>query len=129
MAQVLDYLRCNTWPPESYSSVFNEKSPQITQYDNEIHRLEERLDKLRAERCQLTTYVDACRALFSPVRRLPNELLENIFDMCAPPSAHKLSFSDTPSEELTRLAKGHLLQLSQVCSRWHKIALETPRLW
>ncbi|KAJ7648101.1 hypothetical protein FB45DRAFT_1020310 [Roridomyces roridus] len=147
MAQVLEYLRCNTWPPDesSYSNVFEEQSPQIVLYDNEINRLAERLDKLRTERHQVASYVDACRALFAPVRRLPNELLEAIFDMCAPPSSHRLSDNDTGSEELARLSKRHLLQLSKVCStllsspfsdtsrkicsRWHTVALETPGLW
>ncbi|KAJ7189064.1 hypothetical protein C8R46DRAFT_1056517 [Mycena filopes] len=31
--------------------------------------------------------------------------------------------------ELERVAKNYLLQLAQVCSRWHSVAMGTPKLW
>ncbi|KAJ7670113.1 hypothetical protein DFH06DRAFT_1293997 [Mycena polygramma] len=42
---------------------------------------------------------------------------------------YNLSNSTTPQEEVNRISNWHLLQLSQVSSLWHKIAMGTPKLW
>ncbi|KAK7057887.1 F-box domain-containing protein [Favolaschia claudopus] len=63
---------------------------------------------------------------------LPAELLADIFDMCVPPGedgVNGLSDTTTADEEVERLAKQYLLDLSQVCSRWHSIVMDTPLLW
>ncbi|KAJ7496512.1 hypothetical protein FB451DRAFT_1207955 [Mycena latifolia] len=70
----------------------------------------------------------------SPIIQLPSELLAQIFDL------HWLSFTPafediagltcaSSQTEICRLAHAPLLSLSQVCSRWHTIALGTPSLW
>ncbi|KAJ7730098.1 hypothetical protein DFH07DRAFT_945486 [Mycena maculata] len=67
--------------------------------------------------------------MFSPGRLLPTELLAEIFDMCSPPGTNEISVATNSKQELERLAKKYLLQLSQVCSRWHGVAIGTPMLW
>ncbi|KAJ7454532.1 hypothetical protein B0H11DRAFT_2068865 [Mycena galericulata] len=65
-------------------------------------------------------------------QRLPAELLSEIFDMCSPPGDDGFDGLDddtTPEQEVERLAKKYLLQLSRVCSRWHDIVMGTPMLW
>ncbi|KAJ6536370.1 hypothetical protein B0H19DRAFT_1038676, partial [Mycena capillaripes] len=58
------------------------------------------------------------------------ELLAEIFEMCSPYQEEPMmSDSTTPTQQLDRLAKFHLLQLSQVSSPWRRVALGTPRLW
>ncbi|KAJ7496513.1 hypothetical protein FB451DRAFT_1207956 [Mycena latifolia] len=123
--------RSNSFPPEtsSFRSFIAEAPSQLAQYDEEIQRLQEALDTLRSERAVIESFSDECRSVFSPVRCLPTELLVDIFDKCAPRSAHHLSDTTPPEEEIERLAKSYLLQLSQVCSRWHSVVMGTPMLW
>ncbi|KAJ7146881.1 hypothetical protein C8R44DRAFT_973482 [Mycena epipterygia] len=67
-----------------------------------------------------------------PFQHIPAELLIEIFDMCTPlvdGEVDGLCDTTTPDQEVERLAKSYLLQLSQVCARWHSIAMETPALW
>ncbi|KAJ7194986.1 hypothetical protein GGX14DRAFT_404343 [Mycena pura] len=64
--------------------------------------------------------------LFAPIRRLPSEILLEIFPEAfafeRPPPYHL-------DEELERLANGRLLTLSRVCVRWRSIVIGTPMLW
>ncbi|KAJ7646053.1 hypothetical protein DFH06DRAFT_1476628 [Mycena polygramma] len=83
---------------------------------------------LISDRTVLESYSDECRSAFSPARRLPTELLAEIFRMCDPPGERVLT-NRTPTQEINRLAKKYLLQLSQVCSHWHGVAMGTPMLW
>ncbi|KAJ7114045.1 hypothetical protein C8R44DRAFT_553372, partial [Mycena epipterygia] len=50
----------------------------------------------------------------SPIRRLPPEILLQVFLLCAP---------------LNRLTRRDLLQLSQVCAHWRALVLGTPVFW
>ncbi|KAJ7121756.1 hypothetical protein C8R43DRAFT_900178 [Mycena crocata] len=96
----------------------------LARYDAEIWRLQETLRGLFADRSKLQEYADGLRAAMSPVRALPAEILGEIF---APFSqSHKSRNGD---EELKNLAKSELLELSKVCSRWHRVILGTPHLW
>ncbi|KAJ7160071.1 hypothetical protein C8R46DRAFT_1106880 [Mycena filopes] len=84
----------------------------------EIAKLQEALDKLAKEQESLAAYVDAHKALLSPVRRLPLDVLQEIFLACAP--SHRncvMSASEAP------------VLLGRVCSSWRAIAYSTPRLW
>ncbi|KAJ7160504.1 hypothetical protein C8R43DRAFT_1233740 [Mycena crocata] len=70
----------------------------------------------------------------SPIRRLPSELLLEIFSLCSfafTPSFEEVSgtIDATFETEIKRLAHLPLLTLSQVCSLWHSLALGTPSLW
>ncbi|KAJ6516620.1 hypothetical protein C8R47DRAFT_1313036 [Mycena vitilis] len=64
--------------------------------------------------------------------QLPAELLVEIFGLCYPLGEGifaGLSDTTTPAQEVERLAKRYLLQLSQVCARWHILVVGTPMLW
>ncbi|KAJ7160502.1 hypothetical protein C8R43DRAFT_1233738 [Mycena crocata] len=71
----------------------------------------------------------------SPIRRLPPELLVEIFAICLfnfTPTFDEISdiFTGITFEsEMKRLAHLPLLTLSPVCSRWHSLALGAPSLW
>ncbi|KAJ7659165.1 hypothetical protein DFH06DRAFT_1089929 [Mycena polygramma] len=134
-AELMDILRSNAAPPdvEALQSTILTAPAELARYDAEIEQLQTVLAKLMSERGALAAYVDGCRSAFSPIRRLPTELLAEIFDICSPycsaPSDHYLSESTTPEQEVDRVSNWHLLQLSQVSSMWHKIAMGTPKLW
>ncbi|KAJ7146993.1 hypothetical protein C8R44DRAFT_864690 [Mycena epipterygia] len=129
--QLRDILRAHTLPLETagFRNVIGESPYELARYDSEIQRLQEKLDQLKSDRATLESYANGCRSLFLPVRRLPAELLVEIFEMCAPPGAYDVCEKTTPMEELERLAKKYLLQLAQVCSRWYGVVVGTTRLW
>ncbi|KAJ7147926.1 hypothetical protein C8R43DRAFT_1237109 [Mycena crocata] len=97
----------------------------LARYDAEIGRVQETLGRLIADRLKLQEYADGLRAAMSPVRALPAEILGEIFT----PFSRSQWRSTTCEEELANLAKVELLDLSKVCSRWHRVVLGTPRLW
>jgi hypothetical protein len=91
----------------------------ISRLDGEITRLQVVLDGLTNKRDALQTYTHSHTALVAPIRRLPPEVLSEIF----------LRYNDKNSlSYLQRLNTAPLL-LGSVCSRWRAIALSTPRLW
>ncbi|KAF7357905.1 hypothetical protein MVEN_00836800 [Mycena venus] len=75
------------------------------------------LDKLSEERDALSAYVEAHEALVSPIRRLPLDILEEIFMACLPDRNCVMSAQEAP------------VILGRICSSWRTISLSTPRLW
>ncbi|KAJ7439246.1 hypothetical protein FB451DRAFT_1302748 [Mycena latifolia] len=71
----------------------------------------------------------------SPIRRLPAELLVEIFGRCwgsFTPPFEDIIFGRQPpvlETEIARLAHSPLLELSKVCAQWHTIVIGTPSLW
>ncbi|KAJ7806925.1 hypothetical protein B0H14DRAFT_3765410, partial [Mycena olivaceomarginata] len=98
-------------------------------YDWAINSVQNELNRLSSERRTLASYTDGCRSALSPIRRVPVEVLVEIFDLCLPEGMYQLSEDTTPEEEVDRLSGWHLLQLAQVCSLWHYTAMGTPKLW
>ncbi|KAH0835908.1 hypothetical protein J3R83DRAFT_9804 [Lanmaoa asiatica] len=70
------------------------------------------------KRDQIFVSMLAHQRLVSCIRRLPPEILGEIFVRCLPPGTH--------TEPNTRTAP---LLLLGVCRGWRKVALGTPRLW
>ncbi|KIK69350.1 hypothetical protein GYMLUDRAFT_152449, partial [Collybiopsis luxurians FD-317 M1] len=88
-------------------------------YRNEISRLENQLQSLRARQESAQKKAAALRSLFAPIRRLPNELLIHIFDYVCDnaPNPRWYELSDAP------------FSLSAVCSRWRSLCLSHPKMW
>ncbi|KAJ7437755.1 hypothetical protein FB451DRAFT_1570569 [Mycena latifolia] len=80
--------------------------------------LQKALDKLSEERVRLSAYVDAHRALISPVRRLQHDIVREIF-IASLPSHRNCVMSAVEAPVL----------LGRICSSWRSIYLSTPRLW
>ncbi|KAJ7441724.1 hypothetical protein FB451DRAFT_1569166 [Mycena latifolia] len=86
--------------------------------DDEIATLQKALDKLAEERAEICAYVDAHKALISPVQRLPLDVIKEIFVACLP--THRncvMSAVEAP------------VLLGCICSSWRSISLSTPHLW
>ncbi|KAJ7922256.1 hypothetical protein B0H13DRAFT_129401 [Mycena leptocephala] len=140
--QLRELLRSNVLPPAHLDATLRDvihKAPVVLErYDAEIETLQNMLSGLVAERSSLAAHFEACRSVFPPIRRLPVELLAEVFEMCSPfndqSSLSRDQYSslpdpNTPGQELDRLAQCHLLVLSQVSSLWHNVALDIPKLW
>ncbi|KAJ7739269.1 hypothetical protein DFH07DRAFT_983792 [Mycena maculata] len=104
--------------------------PELARYDAEIQRLQTLPFGFVSDRANLVSYIAGCQSALAPIRRLPTELLANIFEMGSPPiEVYNVGAENTPAQELDRLAQRHLLQLSQVSSDWHRVVMSTPGLW
>ncbi|KAJ7432440.1 hypothetical protein B0H11DRAFT_2297560 [Mycena galericulata] len=126
-------LRAHLPPPDHISSTISALSDELSRYDDEISRLKTQLSTLTADRAALEAYHNDCSSLLSPIRRLPSELLVEIFDLCDRSFTPAFQFDDVPAVtleiELSRLAHAPLLAVSQVCALWHDIAMGTQSLW
>ncbi|KAJ6491611.1 hypothetical protein C8R47DRAFT_1121205 [Mycena vitilis] len=112
---------------------------ELEQYDAEILRIKTILEEVGRERALLDAYSRLCRYTISPIRRLPAEILTEIFNFFLPevldwPNviSSLASYStarDAREAELGRAANADLLRISQVCPRWHQLVMGTPSLW
>ncbi|KAF7299762.1 F-box domain-containing protein [Mycena chlorophos] len=83
-----------------------------------LHSLDAAIQKLEQERAVLLAHIAKHEALLSPIRRLPHDMLQEIFKACMPADRNIAMSSSEPP-----------LVLSRICSRWRNIALGTPMLW
>ncbi|KAK1218544.1 hypothetical protein PQX77_018773 [Marasmius sp. AFHP31] len=88
--------------------------------EEQIHRLDEEIFRLQAERQTLQQFVDLHRALLSPFRRIPADIWRLVFIKTLPENILGLC---------TRTTKSSPLLLTTVCRSWREIALSTPNLW
>ncbi|KAK7001462.1 hypothetical protein R3P38DRAFT_2649592, partial [Favolaschia claudopus] len=90
----------------------------ILPYEAELAKLNALIQHLSARRDQVKYYVDSHKALISHPRRLPQDILAEIFLACLP-TTHDAVMSPTEPP----------LLLGRICSRWRSIAFAFPRLW
>ncbi|KAJ7184394.1 hypothetical protein C8R46DRAFT_1063946 [Mycena filopes] len=84
----------------------------------ELRRLQALIDELSDKRDKICDYVDSLKALISLPRRLPSEMVQEIFLACLPTDRNAVMSSlEAP------------LLLCRICSEWRTIALSTPPLW
>ncbi|KAJ7732351.1 hypothetical protein DFH07DRAFT_846572 [Mycena maculata] len=83
-----------------------------------IAHLKAELDKLAQKEENLTEFIDAHLALVSPARRLPHDILAEIFTWCFPSNGQaRIDPEDAP------------LLITHICREWRNLALSLPRLW
>ncbi|KAJ6537867.1 hypothetical protein B0H19DRAFT_374793 [Mycena capillaripes] len=138
---LLDLLRSNSSVPSKSSPLPTDITSvvlvaDVTRCDTEIERLQAALDRITSERSVLQRYIERYRSLVSPIRRLPPELLAEIFGLCSPDriTFHELTTLATTifpegSDALDRISRSHLLRLAGVCSSWYQVVMGTPGLW
>ncbi|KII88694.1 hypothetical protein PLICRDRAFT_54522 [Plicaturopsis crispa FD-325 SS-3] len=83
--------------------------------ESEMARLQHILTRLASEQKMLQRCLNANRGLVSSLRRLPNELLSQIFIACLPKDVATIH--------------AVVLRLGSVCRLWWDIAISTPDLW
>ncbi|KAJ6539670.1 hypothetical protein B0H19DRAFT_1180071 [Mycena capillaripes] len=90
----------------------------LVSHVQELARMDERIRELSAQRDRIQAYIDSHTALLSYPRRLPVDIVREIFVACLPTDRNAvMSAQEAP------------LILCQICSAWRTIALTTPRLW
>ncbi|KAL0072290.1 hypothetical protein AAF712_000052 [Marasmius tenuissimus] len=91
-------------------------------YDEEISRLETVLKTLMEGKKRVKRRMEERRAMMSAIRRLPNEVLSEIFYHSVPPGEYSFSADH-------RGVRARTLNISHVCSRWRNIINAIPKLW
>lgn len=76
------------------------------------------IDEAARKRDRLQQFIDIHLALLSPVRRLPDDVVREVFIATLPSSRNPAISSD----------EGPLL-LCGICNSWRAVALTTPRQW
>ncbi|KAJ6484096.1 hypothetical protein C8R45DRAFT_1075370 [Mycena sanguinolenta] len=97
--------------------IIEKSSARLASLDAEISRLTDRLRELKEERAVLAQYHAQNTSIASGMRRMPTEILGEIF-------LHSL-----PSIRLLFAVQNSPWVLTHVCSRWRAVALSKPSLW
>lgn len=91
---------------------------QLSQLEDEISQLRALVRDLSGRSHELHEFIEVHKTFLSPIRRLPLEILAEIFAYCIPTYLRSSGRSlDAP------------LLLGQVCVGWRKAALSTQKLW
>ncbi|KAF9474118.1 hypothetical protein BDN70DRAFT_997256 [Pholiota conissans] len=96
----------------------SEPLQDLKSIEDKVTAAELHLQNLRREQAKLVQGIDKYRRLISPVRRLPADILREIFLSCLPEDRNPTMSCDEAPMLLTR-----------ICSVWRSIAMSTPRLW
>ncbi|KAF7346508.1 hypothetical protein MSAN_01878900 [Mycena sanguinolenta] len=117
-----DRLNTNYVPPPSeileIRALLVEPSEEIARIDAQIEEMELVLAQLREKRALLQQPIDAHRALISPMRFIPHDVLLEIFFACLPFEHNALI---DPAEAP--------LLLGRICRHWRSLAYSAPTLW
>lgn len=97
----------------------NQIRGDLTVLETEISRLKNHLSLLVDIQGLMENQVNAQLSILSPFRRLPDEVLSEIFQHCLP-----------PNDAITPVSCFHAPFLVQgVCRRWRDVTRMTPTLW
>ncbi|KAK7038850.1 hypothetical protein VNI00_010480 [Paramarasmius palmivorus] len=96
------------------------KEPQekLDSLDKKIVHLQDVLRGFISQRDAIRSYVDQHRAIISHFRRLPADVIREIFIQCLPTNHY-------PVRSITQAP----LLLTRICRFWREIAISTPQLW
>ncbi|KAJ7780043.1 hypothetical protein DFH07DRAFT_793539 [Mycena maculata] len=103
-------------------SIVSDTDTRLACLDEEISRLRIRLKSLEEEHASLSSYRAQNKGILSPLRRMPAEVLGEIFSWTLPSATEardrdKFSTGDSP------------WVLTQISSRWRTISVSIPSLW
>ncbi|KAK7470102.1 hypothetical protein VKT23_001543 [Stygiomarasmius scandens] len=97
--------------------LLSERLEKLVHINCEIERLETTLANLKRDHDDISSYIDEHKKLL-PFRRLPAEILSEIFVHCLPKDRNPMrSLSEAP------------LLLGRICRSWREVSLTTPHLW
>ncbi|KAF7346531.1 Hexose carrier protein [Mycena sanguinolenta] len=91
---------------------------EIARIDAQIEEMELALAKLKEKRALLVGPIDAHRALISPIRLIPQDILLEIFLACLP-SEHNALIDPAEAPFL----------LGRICRHWRSVVYSAPMLW
>ncbi|KAJ6508337.1 hypothetical protein C8R45DRAFT_967086 [Mycena sanguinolenta] len=99
-------------------SLLVDPADELARIDAQIQPMAIALSQLRDQRCSLQGQIDAHMALLAPIRRIPHDVLLEIFFSCLPTEHNTLIDPDEAP-----------LVLGRICRHWRQIAYSAPILW
>ena len=91
---------------------------RLEELTTQLRELEEKSTQIRKEQSALRLFISKHRALISLIRKIPTDILQEIFIACLPIAHnHVMSRWEPP------------MLLTQICSSWRNVAHATPQLW
>ncbi|KAJ7153890.1 hypothetical protein C8R43DRAFT_1235295 [Mycena crocata] len=90
----------------------------LASLSDELARLEALIRDLSSQRDKVQESIELQRALIAPIRRLPDDVLRELFLACLPTHRNAAMSPVEPP-----------LLLCRICSVWRALALATPMLW
>ncbi|KAJ6463480.1 hypothetical protein C8R45DRAFT_1025916 [Mycena sanguinolenta] len=117
-----DRLNTNYVPSDSevleIRALLLDSADELARIDTRIGEVEIALAQLKEQRASFKAPIDAHRALISPMRRIPHDVLVEIFCACLPSEHNALiDFAEAP------------LVLGRICKHWRSVAYSSPILW
>ncbi|KAJ7706698.1 hypothetical protein B0H17DRAFT_910311, partial [Mycena rosella] len=100
-------------------------SAYIDELEPDIVSLDQALALLSQRRAALAQSLHAHKSIISPLRRLPPEILGEIFSF----AVHAAYYFGDISEVSGPISQQAPWVLTRVCRRWAAVALATPALW
>ncbi|KAJ7227461.1 hypothetical protein GGX14DRAFT_347403, partial [Mycena pura] len=97
--------------------VIGGREEELSHIDTEMAQLQLMIDRLRSRRAELQNFVKSHRSVISAIRRLPSEILCEIFSHCVDLTCAAFDFTNPLSD------------IIRVCDRWRSVALGFPLLW
>ncbi|KAK0207282.1 hypothetical protein IW262DRAFT_1282243 [Armillaria fumosa] len=123
-ARIIEFLQTNDPPTpidkKRLDATLSETPDRIAELDSLIHSTTLLLRYLTKDRNRALENQARAKKILSPSRRLPPELLTEIFLRCS-------SLCDRRSSPLD--PHGLPWTLSHVCRKWRAVAIATPELW
>ncbi|KAF5368649.1 hypothetical protein D9757_010204 [Collybiopsis confluens] len=113
--------------PEEIASILKSVELDLEDFDAEIARLEHRILLLNTLKERHREYGNQVKMLLSPIRKLPDELLCEVFDLCC--GMNHFFVTELPVLTAFTLRSAPAMSLSSVCSRWRRNALAMPSIW
>ncbi|KAF8122643.1 hypothetical protein K438DRAFT_1483234, partial [Mycena galopus ATCC 62051] len=119
-------LNTNTMPMDSevyfIRSIISASDGQLAMLNREMALFRDRMQSLADEHTQLLSYCNKNRGIISPLRRMPPELLQEIFSWTVPLAQDSRNGAQTSITESP-------WNLSHVCKLWREVSIGTPSLW
>ncbi|KAJ7144201.1 hypothetical protein C8R44DRAFT_657683, partial [Mycena epipterygia] len=127
MALDVETLLSTNYPPSDVEAqhihaTLHVGEMELEELDTQISKVALLLAELQAQRKQRHQSLTSLRAVLSPLRRFPAEILAEIFQSCCQNSRA------TPFYSITEPLEAPML-LGRICSFWRTVAYNTPRLW
>ncbi|KAK0187524.1 hypothetical protein F5146DRAFT_1059108 [Armillaria mellea] len=128
--RVLELLQTNDLPRDhekvDFMSVVSDGPDILSDLDSRISRMRIALDDLICERERVGAHLQDTKILLHPIRRLPDDILRQIFTTCVDPES--IIYTEIIGDCLD-VNKRSQWVLSYVSRRWRRVALNTARLW
>ncbi|KAF9043691.1 hypothetical protein BDP27DRAFT_1455150 [Rhodocollybia butyracea] len=113
--------------PDEVETILQKVQRDIEDYEAEISRLK----CLEQEKKHLEKYATHLQSLLSPARKVPDEILQHIFDDSCDTNSFRVVNLDAmvPADTSRALRSAPAMVISSVCARWRRIALSMPIIW